>query len=69
MERVYRDCQAKQICFLQATDSWFGDPCRGVVKYLEIEYQCFFKENRKNHLFQEGEQLIGRKKVGIKFRR
>ena len=55
MERVYQDCQGKQTCFMRATNSWFGDPCYGVWKYLEIEYQCLFKENRKNHLFQEGE--------------
>ena len=34
MERAYQDCQGKQECFKQATNRWFGDPCRGIEKYL-----------------------------------
>ena len=41
---------------MHATNSWFSDSCEGVVKYLEIEYQCLFKANRKIHLFQKREQ-------------
>ena len=41
---------------MRALNSWFGDPCFGVWKYLEIEYQCLFKANRKIHLFQKREQ-------------
>ena len=29
-------CQGVQKCVLQATNSVFGDPCRGTVKYLEV---------------------------------
>lgn len=47
MERVYEYCQGNQTCFMLATNAWFGDPCYGTEKYLEIEYQCIFDTARK----------------------
>lgn len=40
MGLVFEECQGKQICFMKATNSWFGDPCEGIQKYLHIKYQC-----------------------------
>ena len=37
---VYSKCQNKQICYLKANNSEFGDPCRGVGKYLEVKFKC-----------------------------
>ncbi|RMX58748.1 hypothetical protein pdam_00010783 [Pocillopora damicornis] len=36
IDKVRSKCQGKRSCFLQATNSQFGDPCRGTKKYLEI---------------------------------
>lgn len=33
-------CQHKQSCSLQARSATFGDPCPGVKKYLNVEYNC-----------------------------
>ena len=51
MERAYQDCQGKQECFKQATNRWFGDTCRGIEKYLQIEYQGFLNTDRKTDLY------------------
>ena len=40
MGLVFEECQGKQTCFMKATNSWFGDPCKGIHKYLHIKYQC-----------------------------
>lgn len=36
LAKVRATCKGKQHCFLQATNSVFGDPCRGTTKYLEV---------------------------------
>ncbi|XP_078356759.1 L-rhamnose-binding lectin CSL3-like [Oculina patagonica] len=33
-------CTNKTRCSLFASNSVFGDPCRGTYKYLKVEYQC-----------------------------
>ncbi|XP_073982838.1 L-rhamnose-binding lectin CSL3-like isoform X2 [Rhodnius prolixus] len=33
-------CNGKQNCIIEASNSVFGDPCRGTVKYLEVTYKC-----------------------------
>ncbi|KAL9950501.1 hypothetical protein ACROYT_G043008 [Oculina patagonica] len=38
--KVKNDCQGKRHCYLQATNSRFGDPCWGTLKYLEVRYKC-----------------------------
>lgn len=38
--RVRKECEGKQHCLLQATNSVFGDPCYGTTKYLEVRYSC-----------------------------
>ena len=40
MGRVFEECQGKQRCYMKATNLWFGDPCKGIYKYLHIKYQC-----------------------------
>ncbi|XP_033635214.1 uncharacterized protein LOC117296416 [Asterias rubens] len=33
-------CQRKESCILPVSSEVFGDPCFGVKKYLEVDYQC-----------------------------
>ena len=33
-------CNGKEKCEVKATNSWFGDPCERIVKYLDIKYEC-----------------------------
>ncbi|XP_064638585.1 collagen alpha-1(XIV) chain-like [Lineus longissimus] len=37
---VKRLCNAKTTCRLSATTALFGEPCKGVSKYIEIKYKC-----------------------------
>uniref|UniRef100_A0A672HA61 SUEL-type lectin domain-containing protein n=1 Tax=Salarias fasciatus TaxID=181472 RepID=A0A672HA61_SALFA len=36
----YGTCDGKQTCSIRASNSVFGDPCRGTYKYLEVDYIC-----------------------------
>nr|XP_055043507.1 uncharacterized protein LOC129430375 [Misgurnus anguillicaudatus] len=38
--RLQFRCDKKKSCSLNASNSVFGDPCRGVNKYLEVTYSC-----------------------------
>jgi len=38
--KVRKACEGTQQCSLQATNSIFGDPCKGTKKYLEVRYRC-----------------------------
>ncbi|XP_078580869.1 uncharacterized protein LOC144864555 [Branchiostoma floridae x Branchiostoma japonicum] len=42
---VQSACQGEQQCAVRATASVFGDPCRGVQKYLEASYRCITESN------------------------
>ncbi|XP_077984347.1 uncharacterized protein LOC144438987 [Glandiceps talaboti] len=33
-------CEGKVSCSIDAQNSVFGDPCSGVQKYLEVQYEC-----------------------------
>ncbi|XP_019646140.1 PREDICTED: macrophage mannose receptor 1-like [Branchiostoma belcheri] len=33
-------CQGRSSCSVRASNSVFGDPCRGTVKYLEVRFTC-----------------------------
>ncbi|XP_056020703.1 uncharacterized protein LOC130054563 isoform X2 [Ostrea edulis] len=35
-----RHCNGKRFCTLHASNSVFGDPCRGTYKYLAVTYSC-----------------------------
>uniref|UniRef100_A0A3Q3GWM0 SUEL-type lectin domain-containing protein n=1 Tax=Kryptolebias marmoratus TaxID=37003 RepID=A0A3Q3GWM0_KRYMA len=37
---TYR-CNGKRVCVIRATNSFFGEPCAGTYKYLEVEYTCY----------------------------
>ncbi|GLV41378.1 LDL receptor related protein 4 [Carabus blaptoides fortunei] len=37
---IKNNCEGQTSCTVMATNYVFGDPCRGVVKYIEAEYQC-----------------------------
>ena len=40
MAKVKESCERKHYCRLTASNNIFGDPCRGVTKYLEVSYRC-----------------------------
>ena len=40
LERVRRVCEGRQFCHLTAADNFGPDPCPGVYKYLQVEYEC-----------------------------
>ena len=35
-----KECEGKNHCVAKALNSVFGNPCPGVIKYLELRYQC-----------------------------
>ncbi|XP_078677910.1 uncharacterized protein LOC144914196 isoform X3 [Branchiostoma floridae x Branchiostoma belcheri] len=37
---VRTSCQGRSSCSVRASNSVFGDPCRGTFKYLEVRYTC-----------------------------
>ncbi|XP_033729975.1 L-rhamnose-binding lectin CSL3-like [Pecten maximus] len=42
--KVKDSCQGKRSCQLYASNSVFGDPCRGTYKYLDVTYRCVAKK-------------------------
>ncbi|XP_019637817.1 PREDICTED: sushi, von Willebrand factor type A, EGF and pentraxin domain-containing protein 1-like [Branchiostoma belcheri] len=40
LSTVKSKCDGHSTCSVQASNSLFGDPCQGTVKYLEVTYQC-----------------------------
>jgi len=38
-------CDGKNSCSIPATNKQFGDPCKGVKKYLSVKYQCYQGKN------------------------
>lgn len=38
--KVKVECNGKNSCIVEATNSKFGDPCVGTYKYLQITYVC-----------------------------
>jgi len=40
LSTVRGKCQGRNYCYLEATNSVFGDPCQGTKKYLEVRYKC-----------------------------
>lgn len=37
---IVAECDDKQSCLVYASNTWFGDPCPTIVKFLTVEYQC-----------------------------
>lgn len=37
---VQSTCHKKARCVLRASNNVFGDPCKGVAKYLLVKYKC-----------------------------
>ena len=40
MAKTQAHCNDKDKCTLYASNSFYGDPCRGVRKYLHVTYFC-----------------------------
>lgn len=37
---VRKLCDGNQKCAISAKNNLFGDPCKGIFKYLRVRYQC-----------------------------
>ena len=44
-----RECQGKMNCTLKALNSVWGNPCEGVIKYLDVRYQCVTSLSNGRH--------------------
>lgn len=58
-----KECQGKKSCTLKALNSIWGNPCQGVIKYLDVRYQCVTvasarNDTSQNILGKEGGMLI-----------
>ena len=40
MRRINLECNGKHSCAVPATNAFFGDPCPGTYKYIEVTYKC-----------------------------
>lgn len=47
LSTLKKKCANKQSCKLFASNSWFGDPCVGVKKYLKVVYYCVKRINNE----------------------
>ena len=41
--RVTDECEGQQFCNFTANNDFFGNPCKGTCKYVQLAYQCVFK--------------------------
>ena len=41
--RVKDKCEGQQFCNFTANNAFFGDPCPGTCKYVQLTYQCAIK--------------------------
>lgn len=40
LRMVRKRCGGRQACKITASNKLFGDPCKGVFKYLKVRYSC-----------------------------
>ncbi|XP_006816495.2 uncharacterized protein LOC102803376 [Saccoglossus kowalevskii] len=40
VQLVQQQCEEKSSCSILANDAYFGDPCSGTAKYLQVRYHC-----------------------------
>uniref|UniRef100_A0A3Q1GC97 SUEL-type lectin domain-containing protein n=1 Tax=Acanthochromis polyacanthus TaxID=80966 RepID=A0A3Q1GC97_9TELE len=45
--KVAERCNGRMSCSIKASNSEFGDPCRGTYKYLDVTYTCEGKQLRE----------------------
>ncbi|XP_061195329.1 L-rhamnose-binding lectin ELEL-1-like [Saccostrea echinata] len=50
---VKRLCNGKSRCSIKASNSVFGDPCKGTYKYLRVKYYCKKRRFRGRDLGEE----------------
>ncbi len=55
----YESCAGKPGCSLNASNSVFGDPCWGMVKYLEVIYECASGKGDSVGLSADGNRWVG----------
>ena len=41
---VKERCEGRQNCTIWASNHIFGNPCLGIHQYLDLSYQCIFKQ-------------------------
>ena len=40
LQKVQSKCNGRRTCAVTASNGFFGDPCRGTFKYLQVSYSC-----------------------------
>nr|5H4S_A Chain A, L-rhamnose-binding lectin [Toxopneustes pileolus] len=54
---INEHCDGRSSCSVHATNDVFGDPCRGVYKYLEVDYSCRRDPDCQRELDCEGNSI------------
>ena len=44
LKKIAKKCNGDNFCKITASNSVFGDPCRGTYKYVEMVYVCRSKK-------------------------
>ncbi len=39
-EKIIEKCEGQKYCSIPSTNKYFGDPCYGTYKYVEVSYRC-----------------------------
>jgi len=57
---IQANCNRKSKCVLPASSAFFGDPCPGTYKYLEVHYECVPKVPRRlsEHLKDQNKTIV-----------
>jgi len=45
LDKVKTLCENKRYCYIKPMTSIYGDPCQGIIHYMEVTYQCVKDEN------------------------
>ena len=45
LQKTKEICEGKRTCILRALNTVYGNPCPGVIKYLEFRFQCVNSPN------------------------
>ena len=57
---IQTNCNQKSKCVLPASSAFFGDPCPGTYKYLEVHYECVPKVPKRlsEHLKGQNKTIV-----------
>ena len=57
LKEVQNRCDGESSCQVPAKNNIFGDPCRGIYKYLEVNYNCIDVPINRTEILCEGFDL------------